>query len=80
MQIIYLAAFDSQGQIVRNINQGQAQLNFVEILQENENQSQIAHFFSERSSQSWSLGTFKLEQITLVGEPGRDYSLTVKAR
>ena len=49
----------------------------VEILEPGETASDITHFFSVRSNSQWELGTFQLKNITLVGEPARDYSLTV---
>ena len=49
----------------------------VEILEPAETASEITHFFSVRSNSQWELGTFQLKNITLVGEPARDYSLTV---
>ena len=77
MPELYLAALDSEGQIVRTLNSGQAQLSLVEILEPAETASEITHFFSVRSNSQWELGTFQLKNITLVGEPARDYSLTV---
>ena len=81
MSAVYLAALDSEGQVVRSLNSGQAELSFVEILpsDSNRNESEFTHFFSLRSNQEWATGAYKLENVTLVGEPGRDYLLTLGA-
>ena len=81
MQAVYLAALDSEGQIVRTLNSGQAELSFVEILPTSSSldESEFTHFFSLRSNQGWKQGTYMLRNVTLVGEPGREYLLTVGA-
>ena len=49
----------------------------VEILEPGETASDITHFFSVRSNSQWERGTFQLQNVTLVGEPARDYSLSI---
>lgn len=51
MEAVYIAALDSEGQIVRTLNSGQPELSFIEALPSGTtlSESEFTHFFSLRS-------------------------------
>ena len=60
--------------MVRTVDSGRLTLAMVEVP---DDQSEIEHFFSLKNDFSWENGTTAID-LTLVGEPGRKYSLILR--
>ena len=77
MPSLYVAVVDSLNQIVRSLSPAPIQLIFEESISEGSPLSSIAHFVSRKNEVKWTLGAFIIENTTLVGEPGKHYSLKI---
>ena len=79
MPPLYVAVVDSLNQIVRSLSPAPIQLLFEESTTGSSPPSNIAHFVSRKNEVKWTKGAFIIENTTLVGEPGRHYSLKIES-
>ena len=79
MPPLYVAVVDSLNQIVRSLSPAPIQLLFEESTTGPSPPSTIAHFVSRKNEAKWTQGAFIIENTTLVGEPGRHYSLKIES-
>ena len=77
MESMYFALLDSSNQIVRSLKSGDIELFFIENLQPGLATSIYSQFISMKNTINWRFGSFALQNLTVVGEPGRIYSLEI---
>ncbi len=75
--MLYVGAFDKYGQLVTRVNNGTAYLVAREVIEEGESPSTFKALLSNENTNEWVNGVFKLDNLKLNGEPGKDYEIII---